>query len=144
MLPVIIRAADLQDGVLLAKLACQLGYEIAVPEMINRLKSVLPDKEQAVYVAEIDRQVVGWIHVAVYKTLIIEDQVAVLGLVVDKEFNRVGIGRKLVRKAEEWAENLGCSCMVVKSNAKRQGAHRFYEKLAYQNVKTQYVFTKVF
>ena len=68
--------------------------------------------------------------------------VVIGGLVVDREYRKQGIGRRLLVRAEEWAAQQGCSLVRLWSNVKRVEAHGFYERAGYTNLKTQYSFAK--
>ncbi len=48
----------------------------------------------------------------------------------------------LMEQIEEWAKARGCAIIRLSSSATRSGAHRFYEQLGYENIKTQYAFVK--
>jgi len=48
----------------------------------------------------------------------------------------------LMKHAEEWARQQGSEVVRLWSSASRTVAHRFYERLGYTNVKTQYSFVK--
>ena len=47
-----------------------------------------------------------------------------------------------MEQIEEWAKAQGCPIIRLSSSATRTGAHRFYEQLGYENIKTQYSFAK--
>jgi GNAT superfamily N-acetyltransferase len=55
----------------------------------------------------------------------------VTSLVVDPAARGHGVGRMLMRAAEEWAVGRGCVLMEVTSNRRRTDAHAFYERLGY-------------
>ncbi|MCE5171111.1 GNAT family N-acetyltransferase [Paenibacillus profundus] len=42
-----------------------------------------------------------------------------------------GIGMKLMSRLEEFARERNCHVMMLMSNVKREGAHRFYERLGF-------------
>ena len=48
----------------------------------------------------------------------------------------------LVEYAETWAKEQQCSIVRLWSSTARAAAHRFYERLGYRNIKTQYSFAK--
>lgn len=52
-------------------------------------------------------------------------------LSVSKEFQRMGVGKALMERAELWAKSRGHSKMKLGVWAKNQGAVRFYEELGY-------------
>jgi hypothetical protein len=48
----------------------------------------------------------------------------------------------LLRQMIDWARQQGCSIVRLWSSAARTHSHRFYERLGYTNIKTQYSFIK--
>jgi GNAT superfamily N-acetyltransferase len=64
------------------------------------------------------------------------------GLVVAAGCRSQGIGARLVGHAEQWARERGMCGMVVRSQIKREDAHRFYLREGYERTKTSAVFSK--
>jgi GNAT superfamily N-acetyltransferase len=136
-----VRIAAVSDADRLADLATQLGYPSTAEDIRRRLPLVDRDGH-CLRVAELDGRVAGWIH-AVHVALLDSDPyVEIKALVVDERARGLRIGEQLVREAESWALARGCGAMRVRSNAVRERAHRFYERLGYGIVKTQRVFAK--
>lgn len=52
-------------------------------------------------------------------------------LAVKKEFQRGGIGTKLLRHTENYAKEIGISSIILCSGFKRTDAHAFYEHNGY-------------
>lgn len=144
MFVVKIREVNILDAPQIKELSEQLGYRVSEAGVRSRLEYLIKDNYHVIYVAEVDNKVVGWIHVIIYKSLVSEEKATVLGLVVDRTFLRQGIGRELMRWGERWAKNCGCNGIMLKSNSIREDAHSFYRGIGYENVKSQYVFTKQF
>jgi N-acetylglutamate synthase-like GNAT family acetyltransferase len=137
-----VRRATPQDAERLAELATQLGYPSSAAQVARRLERVLGDARQAVLVAEAAGGVVGWVHII--PTFLIESdpQAEIGGLVVDQDCRRGGVGTLLINQAEHWARAQGLRSIYLRSNVLRREAHRFYEKLGYQAIKTQTAFRK--
>ncbi len=139
-----IRLAGLHDAPRIAELCGQLGYPATPEQVVQRLRRLEGDNEHAIYVAETpEAGVVGWLHVCVCRTLEVDAQAEVSGLVVNEHYRGCGIGRLLMQRAEQWAREKGCWAVRLRSNVIRAGAHAFYEKLGYDTIKTQKVFRKV-
>jgi GNAT superfamily N-acetyltransferase len=139
---IIVRLARVDDAEPVAELAAQLGYPTPPEQMRRRLAQVLQAEDHAVYVAELDGQVVGWIHVCARPLVQVDRAAEIEGLVVDEDLRGRGIGRLLVRQIERWARERGCGTVYVRSNAVRKGAHAFYARMGYEHIKTSLTFHK--
>ncbi len=138
----VIRLATLEDAAAVAGLAVQLGYVVSQNEAAARLAELSRRADHAVYVAVLENEVVGWIHLYVDYSLMDDPLAMVGGLVVDAGHRGRGIGRQLMAQAETWGRVQGCAAVYLKTNVIRQAAHAFYESLGYCKVKTQYAYRK--
>ncbi|HTX17778.1 MAG TPA: GNAT family N-acetyltransferase [Bacteroidota bacterium] len=109
--------------------------------MEQRLRRVMADPRNAVFVAD-EPSPVGWIQVSIVESLEGGGFAEILGLVVASAHRRTGVGADLVRKAESWARENGCSRIRVRTNIVRSDAHAFYARLGYGLKKRQEVFDK--
>jgi len=137
-----IRRAQLDDAAELARLAEQLGYPMSAAEMALRLAALLEDERHHVAVAPSGGSILGWMHVEHRTSLEGGDRAELMGLVVDSAARRGGLGRMLVKAAEEWAAARGLAVLTVRSNVAREQSHPFYEALGYSRAKTQHVYRK--
>ncbi|WP_040411408.1 GNAT family N-acetyltransferase [Desulfosporosinus sp. OT] len=144
MFDVKIREACIRDVRSIKELSEQLGYFVTHEETRSYLNDLRQDNQHVIYVAEMNNEVVGWVHVSLYKTLVSEKRANISGLVVDRNSQRRGVGKELMRSAEEWAKNWGCHGVILRSNVIRQEAHLFYKGIGYGQTKSQYVFIKNF
>lgn len=138
-----IRIAALTDAAKIAELSGTLGYPLPVSQLAPTLERLLPRSDHAVFVATVDDEVVGWIHVAEREVLEIGRLGEILGLVVDASARRQGIGQQLVAAAETWTAAHGLPALTVRSNIVRPESHPFYEALGYVRIKTQHTYRKV-
>jgi GNAT superfamily N-acetyltransferase len=137
-----IRAAALDDSDALAALSTELGYPTSPDVQRTRLELLLNRLEHAVFVAEMDGRVIGWLHVFL-RPLVESDSAAEIGgLVVAEGFRRHGAGRALVAVAERWAAAHGAQRLAVRCNAQREVGNRFYAALGFSTTKTQTVWRK--
>jgi (aminoalkyl)phosphonate N-acetyltransferase len=120
-----------------------LGYPAPTDVMRRRIGELARLKDHVVYVAIVDEDLVGWIHVAVVRHLQAEPRAEIGGLVVGNMVRNKGIGRELVARAEQWAVQQGVSSVVVRSQIAREAAHRFYLREGYRLTKTSAVFSKL-
>src|SRR5262245_17379146 len=137
-----IRRAQSGDAAEMTRLAEQLGYPMTVAEMTERLAVLLPNELHYIAVAMTGARMLGRVHVEHRSSIEGGDRAELMGLVVDADARRGGVGRKLVEVAERWALSRGLSSLVVRSNAARELSHPFYLALGYSRDKTQHVYSK--
>jgi GNAT superfamily N-acetyltransferase len=66
----------------------------------------------------------------------------IVGLIVDETKRSHGIGKGLIKEAETWAKEKGIEEIVVRSNVKRERAHKFYLSTGYKIEKQSIIFRK--
>ena len=137
-----IRTAQVSDAEAIAALTTQLGYEVEPSAVADRLSRLLSRNDQQFLIADDDGRAVGWIHMVIAEFVESGAFVVIGGLVVDRDHRKQGIGRRLLAHAEAWAVKNGCSIIRLWSSSRRTEAHRFYERIGYTNIKTQYSFMK--
>ena len=139
-----VRNARMADAERFAVLSGQLGYPTTAAKVRVRLRHFLKDRDHAIWVAEVQRgRVIGWIHVFVRRLLESDPEAEIGGLVIDENFRGRGAGKLLVERAERWAKEKHMKSVCLRSNIVRKEAHRFYQQLGYEIVKTQHAFRKV-
>jgi len=137
-----IRRAKAADVPRIAELSGELGYPASVQEMRQRFGQIKPAARHAVFVAEFEKTVAGWIHVSITPLLEVARRAEVNGLIVAERHRSLGAGAKLLDAAEVWARGKKCQGMSVRSNVIRDRAHAFYERHGYIHFKTQKAFRK--
>ncbi len=110
--------------------------------MAERIRRLADSTGHAVFVGCVDGGVVAWIDVGIVAHLQSDPAAEIGGFVVASGFRSTGIGSKLLARAEQWAKERGLNRMVVRSQIKREAAHRFYIREGYERVKTSHVFAK--
>ena len=138
-----VRQMRAEDAAAVAALTTELGYP-ATEDAIRRRYDLIKDRWDArLFVAQhAGTAIVGWIHVQATYLLECDARAEIWGLVVAEKARGIGVGRRLVEAAEEWARMRNLRVMAVRSNTLRSDAHRFYEHLGYSVSKTQYAFRK--
>ena len=127
-----IRVASAADAVAIAALAGALGYAADAADIPPRLAALESAGRAVALVAEVEGRVVGLITSHILATLHHTEPVALLTtLVVSEDARGAGVGRELVRAAEEWARGEGAQRMSVTSGLQRADAHQFYLRLGY-------------
>ena len=137
-----VRRAKDSDAASLAALSGELGYPATAAEIRRRLRRLKPTAENAVFVAETQSEVIGWLHVSVDHLIEVPLRAEINGLVVCEKERSNGAGARLLDAAEKWARGKKCVNMSVRSNVVRERAHVFYERNGYEHYKTQKAFRK--
>lgn len=137
-----VRKANINDASAICRICTDdLGYECSEEFVSSRLKNI-DESREAVFVAEIDGTVVGYIHAEIYNTLYFESMINILGLAVSRDHRRHGVGRALITCAENWAKEQGINIVRLNSGSSRKEAHEFYRAMGYDNEKIQVRFLK--
>ena len=109
---IIVRPVVGDDAADICELCCMdLGYQCDKFLVSERISQLEADRE-AVFVAELEGKVVGFIHIHVYNTLYFEAMTNILGIAVSSKFRKMGIGKALLERAEEWALGKDISLMI--------------------------------
>lgn len=138
----LIRAIVPTDAEAVAELSGQLGYPASAEEIRARIDALLREPERLTLAAVLDGQLVGWIDACIERHLQASDMVNINGLVVRDTARGAGIGQQLCRAVEQWALGRSIPAVRVRSQIKREDAHRFYLRDGYRKVKTSLVFEK--
>ena len=103
----------------------QLGYDMAQPELAQRLTAVLAQADHKVWVYEDGSKVIGLLHAFYRPALDKPPEVMVQALVIEAS-------QRSMQVAEGWARDKGCVSVALYSRVDRERAHRFYERLGYE------------
>lgn len=140
-----IRKVYLTDAAALHSLNLNsLGYNYPLDSTDARLRTILEKSNHAIFVAETDNRVIGYIHGCDYDILYAPKVKNILGFAVDKAYQNQGIGTALLKALEQWAEDTGAKGIRLASGSTRVNAHRFYENRGYTCDKSQLRFIKYF
>lgn len=119
-----------------------MAYDYPKDQMIKQIHKILKKDTDKIFVAVIDSQVVGYIHVHDYDLIYNDHLKNILGIAVSQKYQRQGIGKALLNKAEDWAKETNAHGMRLVSGETRKGAHDFYKCCGYQFIKKQCNFMK--
>jgi GNAT superfamily N-acetyltransferase len=130
--------ADL--AVKIAELSYQLGYETNTQETLARLSYLISSKENCIFIAITNGEIVGWIHG--FYTVRVESAafVEIAGLVVDQNYRGQNIGKNLIEAVKNWAASLHVGIISVRCKVIRIESHKFYKRLGFELNKQQMVF----
>jgi GNAT superfamily N-acetyltransferase len=140
-----IRRLAPRDADAAAELSGQLGYSCPSDDLRDRIDELSRSADRVAFAAVIgnqDGEIVGWIDAAMERHLQYAASAVIGGLVVREDMRGQGIGRRLCLEVEEWARSQSVSLVRVRSQIKREDAHRFYLRDGYRQVKTSLVFEK--
>lgn len=141
---IVIREASEKDCKSITNI-CQndLGYDCSESLVKSKL-SLIDKRRECVFVALINDKVTGFVHIEKYDVLYSETLANVLGLAVRADSRRNGVGRKLMKEAENWAKKIGAKGIRLNSGIMRTPAHRFYRSLGFDDEKEQIRFMQNF
>lgn len=136
----VIRKFELFDAEGISRLLVQWGHPVSLRKTVDTLKRMEASANEALFVAEINPAVVGWIHVAEKPGFDEKRSAEIFGLIVDEDFREQGIGKELIEAAKYWAKQQGYERLVLRTNTLRIEANRFYPAIGFQLHKQQHVF----
>jgi GNAT superfamily N-acetyltransferase len=136
-----IREAKPADAARIVELIHQLGHDIdekSVRKNLARLK----EAGELPLVVTLEKAIVGLIGRHLMMTV---HRPAPVGripiLVVAEEARGRGIGRMLLKAAEDWMRDKGCKLVEVTSNDRRTAAHAFYRHMGYERTSIRFAKT---
>ena len=140
-----IREIKITDYQEIYNLCFQHGYPLPKEQIKANIETIINEGRDKIFV-EVDSvdKVLGYIHLSPYRLLYFEPMANILGIVVDKKYRRQGIGKRLIRSAEEWAKINKLKGIRVVSGNERETAHIFYESVGFKFVKLQKNFKMFF
>ncbi len=142
---VIIRDAVFDDAPSLYHLnSASMGYGYPKEKTSVQLEKLLSSSRDKILVAELDNQVVGYLHLVDYDLLYFGPMKNIMGIAVDPKYRRMDIGKALLEAGEEWARESGAKGVRLVSGEGRTEAHAFYRALWYDGNKMQLNLKKMF
>ena len=140
-----INTADTLEVAEICKAA--LGYDVDVENVKEQIEKLTNDKKQHIiigYEDENTRKIIGFVHAQMYESFYSNLGLNILGLAVNPDFQGRGIGKKLMKRLEQYAVENSISFIRLNSAMKREDAHNFYEYIGYTCDKVQKRFIKEF
>ena len=127
-----VRPAQAQDAAGLARLLGVLGYPCDREEAVARLRAVEDEDGQQVLVADRHGELVGLVALDVRYYLPLGALTCrITALAVAPDDTRRGIGRMLLREAEQRARQAGAARIELTAALQREEAHAFYRACGY-------------
>jgi GNAT superfamily N-acetyltransferase len=137
-----IRRLSVDDAEAVAALSGQLGYSCSAEDLRERIEELSRTADRVAFAAVTAGQIIGWIDAAMERHLQYAASAVIGGLVVREDMRGLGVGKRLCLEVEEWARSKSVPVVRVRSQIKREAAHRFYLRDGYSKVKTSFVFEK--
>ncbi|WP_433942796.1 GNAT family N-acetyltransferase [Paenibacillus sp. SN-8-1] len=130
-----IRAYESGDVAVMAELMGELGYPTSVDQMNRRMSRIMNNKEYQTYVAVIDDTVVGMIGIRIALNYELDKEIIqIISLVTKSAFRGRGVGRALIKFAEQKSIEQGAEIIYLTSGikAERMEAHDFYKAKGFE------------
>ncbi|MGC3872419.1 GNAT family N-acetyltransferase [Halomonas sp. GXIMD04776] len=136
-----VRAPVGADVPVLVALTEALGYPCSEPDLHERLSRLSAVPGQVVFVVtDATDCPLGWVHAFEGIQLTSPPFVEIAGLVVDEQAQGQGLGKMLVDAVAAWAKGRNVARLRVHTRICREGAHHFYVRQGFMQMKTQHVF----
>ncbi len=138
-----IRMATADDSAEIAALLGELGYPADEAFVRTRLQSLLSSREDAVFVAEWDGELAGFLSFHLIPLFHTQGRLGrITALSVSGKFQRRGVGKAMISAAEALAWENDCERIEVTSGDARSEAHAFYRGVGYQEVSRRFMKSK--
>lgn len=128
-----IRPGTPEDAAAVSALLRELGYPVSIPLAAEQIRDLSVSGWDAIVLAEADGIVVGLL--ASHRCRMLQyarPVMRITALVVGRNARRHGVGRLLMRHAEQIAVAEGCEFVELTSAADRADAHAFYRSIGYE------------
>lgn len=138
----LIRDANSYDIPELTILMDQLGYPTTEEKMAIRFDALAAHPSYHTLIAESDGKVVGMAGLCLSLSHELDGYyVRLVAFVVDLNYRRIGIGKRLLLASEEWAKDQGASAITLNSGNReeRKAAHQFYIDSGYASKSTGFI-----
>jgi len=127
-----IRNATYKDAPAIRFLLEVLGYKASMSLLVNQLETLFGGEDHQVFVAERNREVIGFIAIHYLPLLAFDGELAVITyLSVDEAAANQSIERALEQYATAQALKRKCERIQVQCSERPTLAHRFYEQQGY-------------
>ena len=135
-----LRAATIEDSLVVADLMTQINFPNSPEEMKARLEELLNHPDYHAIVAERNGVVIGMLGLFLGRKFEKKDLFGrILTMAVDKEYRYKGIGGYLMEEAEKWLKDKGANLLVIYSGENSSSAHGFYRQQGFQKSGVRFI-----
>ncbi len=136
----LLRRATESDAAGVAILLVELGYECSAADAAERIRAMNGEGRQALIVADLHGELCGLVALDVmYYLPLGRNTCRITALVVGDGFRQFGVGRALLREAEQIARQHGAARIEVTTAGHRHEAHDFYRACGYVESSLRFV-----
>ncbi len=107
-------------------------------QIIKPIKEYIKENKAYVFLCKENNEIIGYIW-CYPRMFFDEKRVYINSLIVKSEYREKGIGKKLIRKAEEKAKELGCDAIYLSAATFNERAIEFYTRNNYNSERVQLV-----
>ena len=123
----------------MAALLEQLNPDFKPPVRLKEIKKVVDFPGSKLFVARNSKnKIIGMVTLIGYPQVEGLMKVWIEDLIVEKDYRRQGIGKKLLELAKTEAKNLGYKTIVFTSRSSRKEANTFYKNMGFTIKETNY------
>jgi N-acetylglutamate synthase-like GNAT family acetyltransferase len=136
----LMRRATEADAAAVARLLSELGYACATADAAERIRTLSRERSQALIVADLHGELCGLVALDVMYYLPLGcNTCRITALVVGDGYRQFGVGRALLREAEQLARQHGAARIEVTTAGHRHEAHDFYRACGYAESSLRFV-----
>lgn len=113
----------------------ELAEDEVIENSISHKKEVVNKEDSEIYTAKENEEIIGYISFKISDRppiFKIKKELSVSELFVKKSHRGKSIGKKLMEKAEKYAENNGCDFVSLSSDLPNEEAYGFYQHLEFK------------
>jgi N-acetylglutamate synthase-like GNAT family acetyltransferase len=137
-----IRNVSLDDCDQMNILARELGYPSNSEKMREILQLVMTNQNQQIFIAEIDHNLAGYLHLVGSNITASGGSFEIAALLVDKKFRSKGIGNAFLQKAEETARIKNATYLRIRTTLISPEAYKFFEDRGFVNLSNENAYVK--
>lgn len=147
MIDVLLRNATDEDVLIMLELLYELGRpkpqnDSQVEYFKKLVKKYIKDSDKQILVAQVNDKIVGMVSIVFLSRINqITFELYVPELVVAQNYQKQGIGKKLIESCIELAREKKCHRIRLESGNQRKESHEFYKQLGFEQ--SSLSFTKI-